>query len=428
MSQEPESDNRTADDRRTRRRPALALRIILPLAVLAAGVALSFWLLETSPKAQPKPKTRNAALVEVRTIEFATQESVVSAMGTVRPSREVSLRPQVSGEIIEMAGNFLPGGHFRKGETLLKIDPTDYRLAVRQLASEVARAESELQIEQGNQLVAQKEYELLGETVSEEETSLMLRRPQLDNLRAALEAAQARLEQARINLRRTEIAAPFNAVVQSREINIGTRVSEGTALTTLIGTDSYWVEVSVPVSQLRWIRIPNSENEEGSMVRVYDRAAWGEGAWRTGKVIRLSAGLEEQGRMARLLVKVVDPLALLPENAGAPRMLIGSYVRVEIEGRELPSAAAIDRNLIQDGDTLWIMDDENRLDVRQVEIAFRGREQVLVTGGIEPGERLVVSPLPGPAPGMALRLEDKSGEASSGEHSAPEPLEKDVQR
>jgi multidrug efflux pump subunit AcrA (membrane-fusion protein) len=109
-------------------------------------------------------------------------------------------------------------------------------------------------------------------------------------------------------------------------------------------------------------------------------------------------------------------------------MLIGSYVRVEIEGRELPSAAAIDRNLIQDGDTLWIMDDENRLDVRQVEIAFRGREQVLVTGGIEPGERLVVSPLPGPAPGMALRLEDKSGEASSGEHSAPEPLEKDVQR
>jgi RND family efflux transporter MFP subunit len=427
MSQEPESDKRTAD-RRTRRRPALALRIILPLAVLAVSVALSLWLMETSPQARPKPKTRNAALVEVRTIEFAPQKSIVSAMGTVRPSREVSLRPQVSGEIIEMSGNFLPGGHFRKGETLLRIDPTDYRLAVRQLASEVARAESELQIEQGNQLVAQKEYELLGETVSEEETSLMLRRPQLDNLRAALEASQARLEQARINLRRTEIVAPFNAVVQTREINIGTRVGEGTALTTLIGTDSYWVEVSVPVSQLRWIRIPNSENEEGSRVRIYDRAAWGEGAWRTGKVIRLSAGLEEQGRMARLLVEVADPLALLQENAGAPRMLIDSYVQVEIEGRELPSAAAIERDVLRDGDTLWVMDDENRLDVRKIEIAFRGRERVLVTGGIEAGERLVVSPLPGPVPGMALRLEESPGDASSGGRSASVAPEKDVQR
>ena len=427
MSQEPESNNRTADTR-PRLRPPLALRIVLPLIVLAVGVALSLWMMETSPQARPKPKTRNAALVEVRTIEFAPRKSVVSAMGTVRPSREVNLRPQVSGEVVELAADFLPGGHFRKGETLLRIDPTDYRLAVRQLSSEVARVESEIRIEQGNQLVAQKEYELLGETVSEEETFLMLRRPQLDNLRAALEAAQARLDQAKINLRRTEIAVPFNAVVQSRDINIGTRVSEGTALATLIGTDAYWVEVSVPVSQLRWIRIPASENEEGSRVRIHDRTAWGEDAWRTGEVIRLAAGLEEQGRMARLLVKVADPLALLPRNAGAPRMLIDAYVRVEIEGRELPSAVAIDRNVVRDGDTLWIMDDENRLDVRRIEIAFRGREQVLVTGGVEEGERMVISSLPGPAPGMALRLEDKQGDASSGARGVPETPEKDVQR
>jgi RND family efflux transporter MFP subunit len=422
MSQEPETDNRTVDNRK-RRRPALALRIVLPLLVLGAGVALSLWLMETTPQARPKPRTRNAALVEVRPVEFAPQKTVVSAMGTVKPSRQVTLRPQVSGEIVETAADFLPGGHFQKGETLLKIDPTDYRLAVRQLASEVARAESELQIEQGNQMVAQKEFELLGEEVSEEERSLMLRRPQLDTLRAALEAAQARLEQARINLSRSEIAAPFNAMVQSREVNIGTRVGESTALATLIGTEDFWVEVSVPVSQLRWIRIPRSESDKGSPVRIYDRSAWGEGALRKGEVIRLEAGLEEGGRMARLLVKVADPHALKPENAGAPRMLIDAYVRVEIEGRELPAAAAIEREAIRDGDTLWIMDDDGRLDVRRIEIAFRGREKVLVTGGIEDGERLVVSPLPAPAPGMALRLaEDSSG------NGAPDTQAKDVQR
>jgi RND family efflux transporter MFP subunit len=423
MSQQPEANNRIADDQRTRRRFALALRIVLPLAVLAVGLALSLWLMETSPQARAKPRTRNAALVEVRPVEFAPRKTVVSAMGTVKPSREVILRPQVSGEIIELAGNFLPGGHFRKGETLLRIDPADYRLAVRQLASEVARAESELRIEQGNQLVAQKEYELLGETVSEEERSLMLRRPQLDNLRAVLEAARARLEQARLNLSRTEIAAPFNAVVQSREINIGTRVGESSNLATLICTDAYWVEVSVPVSQLRWIRIPRSNNEKGSQVRIYDRAAWGDGAFRRGEVIRLAASLEEQGRMARLLVEVPDPLALLPENASAPKMLVDAYVRVEIEGREISSAAALDREVIRDGDTLWIMDGDNRLDVRTIEIAFRGPEQVLVTGGVEDGERLVVSPLPAPAPGMALRLAEGPSEGD-----APEPPVKDVQR
>jgi multidrug efflux pump subunit AcrA (membrane-fusion protein) len=132
--------------------------------------------------------------------------------------------------------------------------------------------------------------------------------------------------------------------------------------------------------------------------------------------------------MARLLVEVADPLALLPENAGAPRMLIDSYVQVEIEGRELPSAAAIERDVLRDGDTLWVMDDENRLDVRKIEIAFRGRERVLVTGGIEAGERLVVSPLPGPVPGMALRLEESPGAASSGGRSASVAPEKDVLR
>lgn len=426
----PSQNNQTADSRKSRRRPARVLRFLLPLLVLGIGLALSLWLLETGPQAKPKPKARNATLVDVRPIVFGPQKTAISAMGTVKPSLEVNLKPQVSGEITEVAGNFLPGGHFRRGETLLKIDPTDYRLAVRQLASDVARVGSELQMEQGNQLVARKEYELLGETVSEEEKALMLRQPQLDTLHASLEAAQARLEQARIDLKRTEIAAPFNAMVQSREVNIGTRVSEGTALAMLIGTDVYWVEVSVPVSQLRWIKIPQAEGEEGSPVRVYDQAAWGSEAFREGKVIRLAAALEEQGRMARLLVEVPDPLALQPKNAGRPKMLIDSYVRVEIEGRDLPSAAVIDRELIRDGDTLWIMDKEGRLDIRAIDIAFRGRDYVLVTAGVADGERLVVSALSTPVPGMPLRLQEEAGNtvlAGDGEKTGA-VTKKDVQQ
>ncbi len=382
------------------------LRILLPVAVLVAGAAIAGWLMETGPQAKPRPRGRSTTLVGVKNVAYGPQKTLLSGMGTVVAARSVDLKPQVNGEIIEMDRNLVPGGHFRKGATLLKIDPTDYRLSVRHLTTDVAKAESDLQLEQGNQLVAQKEYKLLGETVSDAEKALILRRPQLMNLRATLEAAQAKLEQARVDLSRTRIKAPFNAMVHSREVTIGTRANESTVLATLIGTDAYWVEVSVPVSRLRWIRIPRSEEEKGALVRIHDPAAWGHGVYREGRVIRLEADLEEQGRMARLLVRVEDPLSLEPGNAGKPSMLINAYVRVEIEGKTVPSAAAVDREFIHNGKNVWVMDPQGDLAIRPVEIAFRGTDRVLITGGIAPGERLVVTDLTAPVEGMPLRTAD----------------------
>jgi RND family efflux transporter MFP subunit len=399
-------------------RPRNIFIILLPVVVLAAGAAVAFWLMETSPQAKPRPRAHNASLVAVRTVDYGARQTVVSGMGLVAAARTVALKPDVSGKIVELNPNLIPGGHFRKGEILLKIDPTDYRLAVRQLTTDVAKAESDLQIEQGNQLIAQKEYKLLGQTVSDAERALILRRPQLENLRATLEAAQAKLDQARVDLARTTIEAPFNAVVQSRAVDVGARAGESTVLATLAGTDAYWVEVSVPVSQLRWVRIPQTDGDPGAPVRVYDTAAWGEGVFRQGRVIRLEADLEEQGRMARLLIRVEDPLSLKADSKGTPRMLIGSYVRVEIEGNAVASAAAIEREFIRNGNSVWVMTPEGNLAIRPVEIAFRGAEQLLVTGGIKPGERLIITDLAAPVEGMPLRTADDTAEPTATHRAA----------
>jgi RND family efflux transporter MFP subunit len=408
-------------NRHQRRWGSVVLSGLLPLAVIAVGAILALWLMETSPQAKPRPRTRNATLVAVKTVDYSSQQTVISGMGTVAAACNVELQPQVNGEIIELNPNLIPGGHFRQGETLLKIDPTDYSLTVRELASDVAKAESDLQLEQGNQLVAQKEYKLLGEAVSDQEKALMLRRPQLENLRATLEAARTKLEQARVELARTEIKAPFNAVVQSREVNLGARASETTVLASLVGTDAYWVEVSIPVNQLRWVRIPQTEKDQGSLVRIFDSAAWGDGVCRQGRVIRLETDLEEQGRMARLLVQVEDPLSLQPDHADQPRMLIGSYVRVEIEGVEVASAAAIERELIRDGSSVWIMNTDGSLAIRPVDIAFRGADQLLVTGGIKSGEQLVITDMAAPVAGMALRTaNDTAGQIATRETAMKE--------
>ena len=392
--------------------------ILLPLAVIAAGVSVALWLMETGPQAKPRPKARNATLVAVRAVDYSPQQTVISGMGTVAAVCNVDLKPQVSGEIIELNPNLVPGGHFRKGQTLLKIDPTDYRLTVRELAMDVAKAESDLQLEQGNQLVAQKEYQLLGETVSDVEKALMLRQPQLENLRATLEAARAKLDKARVDLGRTEIKAPFNAVVQSRAVSVGTRASDATVLATLVDTDAYWVEVSVPVSQLRWIRIPQTDGDPGALVKITDSAAWGDGVSRQGRVIRLESDLETQGRMARLLVRVADPLSLKPDSAGKPRMLIGSYVRVEIQGNAMASAAAIEREFIRNGNSVWVMDPEGNLAIRPVEIAFRGTDRLLVTGGIRSGEQLITTDLAAPVAGMSLRTAEDTADQAAARQTA----------
>jgi hypothetical protein len=181
-----------------------------------------------------------------------------------------------------------------------------------------------------------------------------------------------------------------------------------------VGTDAYWVETAVSVDDLQWIRIPRTGSEKGSTARVYDPAASGNVAHRAGRVIRLAADLEEQGRMARLLVAVDDPMGLNPTNAARSKLLLGSYVRVEIDGAELRSVAVVDRSLVRDGDTVWIMATDGTLDIRPVEIAFRGRDRVLVAAGLETGEHLITTDLSAPILGMPLRTPAESAPTGKG--------------
>ena len=389
------------------------MKILLPLAILALAVLASAWMLSTPPQTRTRPVTRNALLVEAMGVVFGPQQTRIEAMGVVRASTKVELKPQVSGEVIAVADNFRPGGSFRRGERILTIDPTDYRLAVRQRESDVARTRAELQLEEGNQLIARKEFELLGAPVSPEEEALILRQPQLESRKAAFEAALASLEQAKLDLARTEITAPFNAVVQTRDVNLGTRVTTATPLATLVGTDSYWVEVSVPVSQLQWIHIPAMAGTPGARADIRDTTAWGAETFRSGEVIGRAAAVEELGRMATLLVRIPDPLSRQDNNRGKPALLLDTSVEVSIEGRPLEHATAIDRRHLHDGDTVWIFGADDKLEIRPVRVAFRERELVYVTDGIAPGEKLITSRLPAPVEGMRLRTDQDAAATPS---------------
>jgi hypothetical protein len=187
-------------------------------------------------------------------------------------------------------------------------------------------------------------------------------------------------------------------------VDLGAYVTAASDLVTLVGTKEYRVEVAVPIAQLRWIKIPHTSDKKGSTVKLFQDNVWGKDTYRTGQVVRLLTDLEPDGRMARLLVAIHDPLNLQEQNKRMPRVLIGSYLRAEIQGQELDRLAKVDRRWIHDQDTVWLMNTDNTLEIRQVTIAYRGQHDAFISEGLKTGDRLVVTDISAPTDGMPIRL------------------------
>ena len=384
-------------------RSGVVLRVLLALAILGTSAAVALYWLTHRPKPPRRAPEALAALVEVLRVAPAREQVTIRAMGTVRPAHSADLAARVSGEIVEVNPEFVPGGRFGKGARILSVERSDYELAVRQRAADLTRAQGDLALEMGQQDVARREYELLGRDLDDADRALLLRQPQLAKAKAAVSAAEAALDDAQLDLRRTDVTAPFHAVVQTRNADLGSQVNAGAALATLVGTDEYWIETAVPVDELRWIRFPDEGAGPGSAARICHESAWGRGAFRTGVVVRLMADLEPEGRMARLLVGVPDPLDLKSPSAARRPLLIGSFVRVEIAGRELVSVVRLPRSVLRDGNRVWVMDGKGTLEIREVGLAWTGDEYVYVNEGLADGDLVVTSDLAAPVPGMALR-------------------------
>jgi len=401
----PDQGPATVAPPKNKRFIGVLLQLFFSLAVIGCGVALAMHYLNTSPKAKPRKRIANPPIVQIETVTYRPHKLTVTGMGTVMASREINLTPKVAGEIIDINTKFNPGSFFYKGEQILSIDPIDYQLTILQLQSEVAKAQSDLELEMGHQLIAKKEFEILGQKVSAAEKNLMLRQPQQAIKKATLDAAQAKLAQADLNLTRTKVKAPFNSVVQARSVNIGSRVSESTTLAKFVGTDEFWLKISIPVQQLKWLNIPaGGSQQQGPEAKIFLQDPGTDRDFRTGKVAQLAAGLEEQGRMAIVYVAVGDPLCLKPENSNKPKLLLGSYVQVEIEGIELPSALPVSRHHLRDGDTVWLLNEKNNLEIRPVEIITKNINQVIIGSGIKDGEKLIISSLSAPISGTPVQL------------------------
>ena len=379
-----------------------AISWLCSIVVLTVGVLAGLIFIWTAPTTQPAEKVHPVRMVRTLPLTPRTELIFVMAEGPVIPAQKVAMQPEVQGRVVKHHASLVPGGFVGQGEQLIEIDPSAYLLALREMESALEEARYELELEKGRQVVASRELQLLEDDLSNSEVNraLVLREPHLRRTEALIQKATNEIAKARLDLSRTSLTTPFNAMVLDENVEIGQQVAPGSSLCTLVGTDEFWVQASLPLGDLKWIQLPTPDHP-GSEATIFLDTGNGHAAEWKGRVVRLLSDLEPTGRMARVLIRVADPLGLNRRGNGVP-LLLGSYVRARISAGTLEGVIPIPRKALREGNRIWVVDRNKAVQIRDVVIEWSRQETVLIQNTVEPEEQLIVFGLRTALPGLKV--------------------------
>ena len=394
--------------------------VFLSIGILLISAAITAVVFMTEPEAQRETATKTTAmLVDAVEVHRGNFTPTIVATGTVQAGKDIILSPQVGGQVISISKNFTPGSFVKKGEVLVQINPADYRNTLQLRKSDLALAKSNLSIELGRQDVARKDFELVGQEMSEENKALVLREPQLESAKASVAAAEAAVDQAELNLARTTIRAPFDAHIISRNTNVGAQLAPGQEIGRLVGMEEYWVVADVPMDKVNWLSFSGDQSKGGSDVRIASNS-WPAGRHRKGELFRLVGALNAQSRLARILISVPDPLVRNASMDTVPPLIIGAFVENHIQAREIENVVRVNRDHLRQGETVWVLKD-GKLQIREAEIVFQDAEYAYIGEGLADGEMVVTTDLSTVVEGSELRME---GDVDAGDNAQSRSTER----
>jgi len=369
--------------------------LIIPLGIVVVFIFGAATLMATAPVLEPQGKTPVPMTVRIREVNPESVRLQVHSQGTVMPSTESQLIPEVSGRVTWMSPNLVGGGYFNEGEVLARVDQLDYRNTKDRASATLERARAEQQH-------ARFEYQRLQSLAERKLTS----RSQLENALRALRVADAALqdsrvayEQAQQNLDRTEIKAPFTGLVRSENVDIGQFISRGAPIATLYASDL--VEVRLPIAdrQLAFLNIPVTTRGElpaqaQPAVTLTTEYAGQKLRWE-GRIVRTEAEIDISSRMVQLVARVTN-------NPEIPPLSVGLFVEAEIEGLSADNVIVLPRSALRNNEQVLVVDTDNKLRFRAIEPLRLYQDSVLVQAGLTAGERVCVSPLQTAIDGMTV--------------------------
>ena len=386
--------------------PKTLRNILTALVILVLGAAISIVLVKIGKKPERLAPPAARPVVSAFIVSSETDPVRVRSYGSVKAKRSVSVVTRVNGEVLEKSPHFEAGGYFSKGQTLLKIEDTDYVLAVEQARANVAQSEYNLARAEEEAQVAQREWERIGNegfdsADGSEPTALVMHEPQLKLARANLEAAKAAQTQAELNLERCNISAPFDGRVLDTGIDAGQFIRSGTALGTIYATDIAEVTVSIADDDLAWITVNYDAADGGVPVDVRADFAGDEHHWQ-GRAVRLGGAVDSRSRLVSVVVEIPDPYE---RSGNRPPLIEGMFVDVLFNADPPAGSVVIPRTALRPGDQVWVIDEQGKLRIRDVQVARAGVEQAIITDGLASGDRICTSNLQYVTDGMPVLVE-----------------------
>ncbi len=385
------------------------LKIVLPPVVLVAAAIGAVTMILLKPEIETRRPDIRPPIVRVATVEIADVALVVESQGTVSPRTQSQLVPEVSGQAIWVSPSLVSGGFFEAGETLLKIDPHDYRQFVVTAEAEVARANLRLEQERAEAVLAAKEWQDLGEG---EADPLTLRQPQLVDARAALAAAEANLEKRRRDLHRTQIRAPYAGRVRQENVDLGQFVSTGSPLATIYAIDKAEIRLPLPDNELAYLELPlvyrgQQREQLGPKVLLRANFAGEDHEWQ-GRIVRTEGEIDRTSRMVHAVAEVTNPYGRA-EDRERPPLAVGMFVEAEIQGVIAENVAVLPRAALRNDGRVLVVDSSNRLRFREVDVFRQTNQEVIIRSGLESGEKVLLSPLGAVTDGMEVRIASDDG-------------------
>ncbi|MEN8256861.1 MAG: efflux RND transporter periplasmic adaptor subunit [Thermodesulfobacteriota bacterium] len=379
------------------------VKFIFPILILALAVLVALAMVKGRKAPKRISPVSQGPMVETMAVKLVDLPVKIRATGTVAARRHVEIIPQVSGVVTKVSPNLVLGAFFKKGDLLLEIEQTDYVLALEQARADLSKAQLDFALIEGKAVIARREWQML----RKEETvprPLVVYEPQLASAKATVASAKAKVKLAEVNLGRTRIKAPFNCFIRTKNVDFGQYLRAGTMILEVAGTDAAEIVVPLPLADLPWLDVPRQNNgKQGSQATISMAVGSEKFTWQ-GFLSRALGEVDAKTRMVDVVIVIDDPYLLQKKALHGRELALGSFVQVEVQGRVLPQVARIPRKALQGEDRVWLVDDKNQLVQREVVIARKEKESVLIDKGLIDGDLLVLTPVSGAANGLIVRL------------------------
>lgn len=376
-----------------------SLRWLLPPLIIVGAIALTFLLIASRPQPPRQAAPVTTPLVDVQPAQALAGDFNLRAQGTVLPRTQTTLVSEVAGAVTEVSPKFQVGEFFRRGDVLLRIDAKDYQAALRRAEAAVANRQALLAQETARAEQALKDWQNLRRPG--EPSDLVLRKPYVAEAEANLRSAQADLQQAKINLDRTAIRAPYDGLLREKRVDLGQYVTPGSALALVFGTDHAEIRLPLTEHDAGFVQLPGLGHRGDPVpVTLHASVAGIERSW-DAALVRSESVIDERSRVVYAVVSIADPYRL---GGGGQPLPFGTFVHAVLPADVGHSVVAAPRESVRGGNQVMVVDGDNRLRLREVNIVRGDNDHAFIDGGIQVGERIVVSTLETPVDGMSVRV------------------------